>query len=214
MKKLLLAGALAMVGLFSAQDKGLQGTWFATAQVGYEQTSNGAALGGGKSTNTTILPIVGYFVAPTTAVGVAVGNVNIKAETASGVTAANTSLLVVEPLVRKYYNVAGNLFFFGQLAAPIISGKEKESDLKVNSFSLAGSAGFDYIFSKHVTVEFSYRMIDYTHTTLKPVSGEKTTMDSFNVAGVANTNTQYTSLLGASRTNILTPFSFGFKFIF
>ena len=116
--------------------------------------------------------------------------------------------------MRKYYNVAGKLFFFGQLAAPIITGKEKESNTKVNSFSLAGSAGFDYIFSKHVTVEFSYRMIDYTHTTLKPESGEKTTMNSFNVAGVANTNTQYTSLLGASPTNILTPFSFGFKFIF
>ena len=213
MKKLLLAGALAIAGMFSAQDKGLQGTWFATAQIGYEQTK-GALLNGGKSTNTTILPIVGYFVAPTTAVGVDVGNVNIKAEDASGNTAANTNLLVVQPLVRKYYNVAGKLFFFGQLAAPIITGKEKESNTKVNSFSLAGSAGFDYIFSKHVTVEFSYRMIDYTHTTLKPESGEKTTMNSFNVAGVANTNTQYTSLLGASPTNILTPFSFGFKFIF
>ena len=105
MKKLLLAGALAIVGMFSAQDKGLQGTWFATAQIGYEQTK-GALLNGGKSTNTTILPIVGYFVAPTTAVGVAVGNVNIKAEDASGNTAANTNLLVVQPLVRKYYNVA------------------------------------------------------------------------------------------------------------
>ena len=210
MKKILLAALIFAGFAANAQEnKGLQGAWFATSQFGYQQTKTADV----KQTNMSVIPIVGTFVTPSVAVGAGVGYINIKDEDNAG-TNANYGLVVVEPLARKYWNIAGNFYFFGQLATPIITGKEKESNTKVNSFSLAGSAGFDYIFSKHVTVEFSYRMIDYTHTTLKPESGEKTTMNSFNVAGVANTNTQYTSLLGASPTNILTPFSFGFKFIF
>ena len=65
-----------------------------------------------------------------------VGIMNIKSETGS-VTNANTNLVVVEPLVRKYWNIAGNFYFFGQLATPIITGKEKEADTKVTQFGVA-----------------------------------------------------------------------------
>lgn len=65
-----------------------------------------------------VLPIVGTFVTPSVAVGAGIGMINIKSENSGG-TAANTNLIVAEPLVRKYWNVAGNLYFFGQLAAQL-----------------------------------------------------------------------------------------------
>lgn len=219
MKKLLLAGALAMVGLFSAQDKGLQGTWFVTSQVGYQQTENGK---GGKMTNTTILPIVGTFVAPTTAVGVAFGNIGVKSENtvASGVT-LKTNLLVVEPLVRKYWGVSGGLFFFGQLAAPIINGKAKFTgaplgDVKVSQFGLAMSGGFDYVMTKHFTVEFSYNLANLSFTTIKNYPGTtgdiKTT--DFSLAHVATVAPEYNTYVFGGNGNAVTPLSFGFKFLF
>ena len=116
MKKIIVLTVLASLGFMaSAQNKGLQGTWFATSQFGYQQSKSGNV----KSTNFTILPIVGNFVNPSVAVGLAFGYVNIKAETGSTVN-ANSGLVVVQPLVRKYWNVNGGLFFFGQLAVPVI----------------------------------------------------------------------------------------------
>lgn len=213
MKKLLLAGALAMVGLFSAQDKGLQGTWFASCQVGYQQTENGL---GGKATNTTVLPIVGTFVAPTTAVGIAVGNIGVKSDNAIGTTDLNTNLLVIEPLVRKYWNINGGLFFFGQLAAPIITGKEKTADIKVSQFGLAMSGGFDYVMTKHFTVEFSYNLANLSFTTIKNYPGTtgdiKTT--DFSLAHIATVAPEYNSKVFGANGNAVTPLSFGFKFLF
>ncbi|MNQ63588.1 hypothetical protein D3C85_779740 [compost metagenome] len=118
--------------------------------------------------------------------------------------------MVIEPLARKYWNVAGSLYFFGQLAAPIITGKEKESDLKVNQVGLALSGGFDYFVTKSFSVEFSYDLANFTSTTLDPKVGEKTTVTNFGLAHVANVDSAY--LVG--NPNLTTPLSFGFKFIF
>lgn len=206
MKKLLLAGALAIVGLFSAQDKGLQGTWFASCQVGYQQTK----LGSAKTTNTTVLPIVGTFVAPTTAVGVAVGNISVKNDT------QKTNLLVVEPLVRKYWNVSGGLFFFGQLAAPIINGKIKDTDVKISQYGLAMSGGFDYVMTKHFTVEFSYNLANLSHTKVTNFGGAGKDLETtdFSLAHIASVDSAYNSALGGAMNNAVTPLSFGFKFLF
>ncbi|HLP65133.1 outer membrane beta-barrel protein [Flavobacterium sp.] len=213
MKKLFLLAGIALLSLnANAQDKeskGLQGAWWATCQVGYDQTKTGDD----KSTNTTILPIVGYFVSPSVTVGAAVGTVNIKNETA-GTTNAKTNLLVVEPLVRKYWNVAGNFYFFGQLGAPIISGKEKESDLKVNQFGLSMSGGIDYFVTKNFSVEFSYNLANFSTTTLKPATGDKTTITDFSLAHVANVESTYNGALGGSMPTLTSPLAFGFKFIF
>lgn len=210
MKKLLLIGALAFAVFFNAQEKeGLKGTWFATAQVGYQQTKTDDV----KSSVTTILPIVGYFVAPTTAVGVAVGNIGTKA-TVSGTEVAKANLFVLEPLVRKYYNVSGGLFFFGQLAAPIITGKEKISELKANQFGLTMSGGLDYVIGKHFTVEFSYNLANLSTTTIKAKDGTKTTVTDFSSAHVATPDTSTIAALGGSGGNLISPLSFGFKFLF
>ena len=213
MKNFLLLAGIALFGLsVNAQEKeskGLQGAWFATSQVGYQQTKTGDT----KSTNLMVLPIVGCFISPSVAVGAGVGYMNIKSET-GGTTSANTGLIVIEPLVRKYYNVAGNLYFFGQLAAPIMSGKEKESEMKVTQYGLAVSGGFDFFVTKHFSVEFSYDLANITSTTLDPKTGDSTTITNFSLAHVASADPFYIDALGGSMPNLTTPLSFGFKFVF
>jgi len=210
MRKIIAVAICAgMIMTAQAQKQGLQGTWFVTSQVGYQQTKTGDV----KSTNMTILPIIGTFVKPTVAVGAAVGYMNIKSEDNTG-TLANTGLVAIEPLVRKYWGISGGLYFFGQLAAPIITGKEKESDLKVSQFGLSASGGMDMILGKHFSVEFSYNMANLTFTTITPKTGDKTTITDFSLAHVANVDPVYNAALGGSNPTLTTPLSFGFKFLF
>lgn len=213
MKKLFLLAGIALMSInVNAQekeDKGLEGAWFATSQFGYTQTKSGDV----KSTNITVLPIVGTFITPSVAVGAGVGMMNIKAEDGTG-TLANSSLFVVEPLVRKYWNVAGNLYFFGQIATPIISGKEKEADTKITQFGVAASGGFDFFVTKNFSVEFSYNLANFSSTTIDPKVGEKTTITDFSLAHVANVESTYNGVLGGSNPTLTTPLSFGFKFVF
>jgi opacity protein-like surface antigen len=211
MRKLVVLAGIALL-TFNAnaqEEKGLKGAWFATSQFGYQQTKTADA----KQTNLTVVPIVGTFVSPSVAVGAGIGMINIKNEDAGGIN-ADTGLLVVEPLVRKYWNIAGNFYFFGQLASPIISGVEKESNLKVTQFGLSMSGGFDFFVTKNFSVEFSYDLANFTQTTLKPDAGVKTTVTNFSLAHVANTEPVYIDTLGGSLPNLTTPLSFGFKFIF
>jgi len=197
------------MGLTANAQDGLKGAWFATSQFGYTQTKTGDV----KGTNLTVLPIVGTFVTPSVAVGAGVGMVNIKAENATG-TVAKTSLLVAEPLVRKYWNVAGKMYFFGQLAAPIITGKESESELKVSQFGLAMSSGLDFFVTKNFSVEFSYNLANFSSTTLTPKTGDKTTITDFSLAHVASVDPTYNAALGGSNPTLTSPLSFGFKFVF
>lgn len=212
MKKILTLVSIAFIGLTAkAQEtnQGLKGTWFATSQFGYQQTKTGDV----KNTNLSVLPIVGTFVTPSVAVGAGFGIINIKADAKAG-TVAKTDLLVIQPLARKYWNVVGSLYFFGQVAAPIITGKEKESDLKISQYGLSVSGGFDYFISKNFSVEFSYDLANFTSTTLDPKNGEKTTVTNFGLAHVANVDPFYNTALAGSRPNLTSPLSFGFKFLF
>lgn len=212
MKKILTFVSIAFIGLTAkAQDsnQGLKGAWFATSQFGYQQTKTADV----KNTSLSVLPIVGTFVTPSVAVGAGIGYINIKADSDAG-TAAKTDLIVIEPLARKYWNVAGSLYFFGQLALPVITGKEKESELKVTQVGLALSGGFDYFVTKNFSVEFSYDLANFTSTTLDPKTGEKTTVTNFGLAHVANVDSYYNTALKGSAPNLTSPLSFGFKFIF
>ena len=208
MKKILTLVSIAFIGLTAkAQDsnQGLKGAWFATSQFGYQQTKTADV----KNTNLSIIPIVGTFVTPTVAVGAGLGYISMKSDSKEG-TAAKTDLIVIEPLARKYWNVAGSLYFFGQAALPVITGKEKESDTKINQFGLSVSGGFDYFVTKNFSVEFSYDLVNFTSTTIDPKSGAKTTVTNFGLAHMANVDSAY--LVGGS--NLTTPLAIGFKFIF
>ena len=212
MKKIVMLVGVVIMGLTAkAQDstQGLKGAWFATSQFGYQQTKTADE----KNTTLSVLPIVGTFVTPSIAVGAGVGFINIKADSDAG-TAAKTNLFVAQPLVRKYWNVAGSLYFFGQLAVPIITGKEKESELKVNQVGLSLSGGFDYFVTKNFSVEFSYDLANFTSTTLDPKTGDKTTVTNFGLAHVANVDPFYNTALAGSNPNLTSPVSVGFKFVF
>ncbi|MEO8532732.1 MAG: outer membrane beta-barrel protein [Flavobacterium sp.] len=212
MKKIVALVSIVFIGLAAkAQetDQGLKGAWFATSQFGYQQTKTGDV----KNTSLSVMPIVGTFVTPSVAVGAGFGLINVKAESDKG-TASKTDLIVIQPLARKYWNVAGSLYFFGQLAVPVITGKEKQSELKVTQFGLSLSGGFDYFVTKNFSVEFSYDLANFTSTTLDPKNGEKTTVTNFGLAHVANVEPLYNDALGGSNPNLTSPLSFGFKFIF
>ncbi|KAF2507189.1 outer membrane beta-barrel protein [Flavobacterium zhairuonense] len=218
MKKIFTLVGIVFIGfVVQAQDsgQGLKGAWFATSQFGYQQSKTGEV----KATNLSVLPIVGTFITPSVAVGAGIGYINIKSEGYDKVspdlkTLGNTDLIVIQPLARKYWNVAGSLYFFGQAAIPVITGKEKESNLKVNQVGLSVSGGFDYFVTKNFSVEFSYDLANFTSTTLKPENGEKTTVTNFGLAHVANVDSYYNTALGGSAPNLTTPISVGFKFIF
>lgn len=208
MKKILSLVGIVLIGLTAkAQDanQGLKGAWFATSQFGYQQTKTGED----KHTNLSVIPIVGTFVTPSVAIGAGLGYINMKSDLNSKTT-AKTDLIVIEPLARKYWNVAGSLYFFGQAALPVITGKEKESGTKINQFALSVSGGFDYFVTKSFSVEFSYDLANFTSTTIDPKEGEKTTVTNFGLAHMANVDSAY--LVGGS--SLTTPLSVGFKFIF
>jgi opacity protein-like surface antigen len=208
MKKIVTLISIVLIGLTAkAQDsaQGLKGAWFATSQFGYQQTKTADI----KNTNLSVLPIVGTFVTPSVAVGAAVGYINIKSDSNAG-TAAKTDLIVIEPLARKYWNVAGSLYFFGQAALPIITGKEKVNDTKISQVGVSVSGGFDYFVTKNFSVEFSYDLANFTSTTLDPKTGAKTTVTNFGLAHAANVDSAYL----AGSPNLTTPLSVGFKFLF
>lgn len=178
MKKLFVLAGIALLSLTAnAQEKkaGLEGTWWASGQVQFGSTKN---ANDSKTTNTTVLPIVGYFVAPTTTVGLGVGNIGSKFTPATG-DSSTSNTFVVKPLVRKYWNISGNLFFFGQAALPMTFGKDAQKT-KTTSVSLDFAPGFDYIVNKWMTVETSFSLVNIGTTTTTPEVGNKATSFGFN----------------------------------
>ncbi len=189
MKKLFLLAGIALMSLNgNAQEKtksGLQGTWWVAGQVSFSSDKTGDS----KSDSNMILPIVGYFVGPSTTVGIGVGNIASKTVNGTGVTTSDGNTFVVKPLVRKYWNIKGGFFFYGQAALPIMTGKTDSfdpitlvaSDVKSTSVSLEVSPGFDYVVNKWMTVETSFTILNVGSTTSTPNVGDKTTSFEFNV---------------------------------
>lgn len=163
MKKLLFIVAVLVASQINAQ--GLKGTWFATANLSFD--TDGAEVA---TKHTTILPIVGTFVTDNVAVGVGVGLLSTKVGEDDAV---NTT--VIEPLVRKYWNVSGSLFFFGQAAVPVILNDG------VSNFGATLTPGLDYVVGKHVTVEFSHTVASLSFNSED--GGDTATAFSFNGMG-------------------------------
>ena len=203
MKKLILT-CLVVAGLVTtANAQGLKGKWYATAQVGYSETKQGDD----KTSYFNVLPIVGTFISPDVTVGVAFGYLYNKFDSDTKVNA-----WAVEPLARKYWNIAGPLYFFGQLAVPMAWGKVKDTDIKVSQYGLAAAAGFDMVVWKRVSLEFSYNIANLSITTVKGL-GDKVTTTNFQLAHVANLQGGNAVPLGlGEQSGILTPISVGIKF--
>ncbi|MDL2303327.1 hypothetical protein LJC28_02915 [Dysgonomonas sp. OttesenSCG-928-D17] len=145
MKKMILVVVLATVCLFANAQDGLKGTWFAGGEISYSDVSD--------VKSTMVLPIAGTFVSPDVAVGLGVGYMSVKE---NGVT---DDAFVVKPLVRKYWNITGPLYLFGQAAAPMIFGDNTQLGLQL-------SPGLDFVVTSWMTIETSFTIfgvnyIDY-----------------------------------------------------
>jgi len=179
-KKLFLAAGVLMLGLTAqaqekVADKGLQGTWWVAGQVSFSSEKTGDA----KTDSNMILPIVGVFVAPSVTVGLGVGNIASSTDNNLGVTTSDKSTFVVKPLVRKYWNIKGGFFFYGQAAVPVMFGKEKVADSKTMSVNLELAPGFDYVINKWMTVETSFSILNVGYSSSTPNVGDKTTKFGF-----------------------------------
>ena len=206
MKKLILT-CLVVAGLVTtANAQGLKGKWYATAQVGYSDTK----VGGAKDSYFNVLPIVGTFISPDVTVGLAFGWLQDQHKAPVydeltgdylGTPKTTINVFAVEPLARKYWNIAGSFFFFGQFAVPMAWGKVKDTDTKISQYGAAASAGIDMVVWKRVSLEFSYNIANFSYT---KIGDQKTT--NFQLAHVANDN------LGFEQGGLLTPISVGIKF--
>lgn len=201
MKKLLLAGAVALFGLSNAQIA--KGTTYLSGSVGYSQKESDN--GNYKKENFNVLPTVGYFVGTNLAVGLGIGYQTEKTTTTTtttllGSTTVNEGIIkkpafVVAPFVRKYWNLSEKLFVFGQLAVPMQFGK---TEVESNSVTTAGNTtvrnststeakyteigvtvkpGLDYFLNKNWSIEATIGEFGYSN--FKPKDGDATNNYNF-----------------------------------
>ncbi len=163
MKKLILAGAITLFGLSSAQIK--TGTVYVSGQLSYSKEEN-------KNINTTIkdfkiIPTVGVFVAKNLAVGTGLGFTNKKEEDNEVYSGGSfttfvdytgeKNAVVVAPFVRKYWTLSDNLYIFGQLEIPMEFGKINQDALVTYVDEMYG-----YIDHQMLSVETKYTSIGVT----------------------------------------------------
>lgn len=196
MKKLVLAGAIALFGLSNAQIA--KGTAYISGQVGYSQEENNND--DSKVESFKVIPTVGYFVGTNLAVGLGVGYKNDKTTTSTTASFGNSTVVterigtqsafVVAPFVRKYWTLAEKLYIFGQLEVPMEFGNEK---VELNSTANVGGAttttststkanytsigvnikpGLDYFLNKNWSIEATIGEFGY-NTSKFDVDGAK-----------------------------------------
>ncbi|CAH0177892.1 outer membrane beta-barrel protein [Chryseobacterium sp. WG14] len=196
MKKILLAGAVALFGLSNAQIA--KGTAYLSGQVGYSQNENNNT--DTKVESYKVLPTVGYFVDTNLAVGLGLGYQNDNTKTVSTIGATTVdaketvSGFVVAPFVRKYWTVGEKLYIFGQLEVPMVFGQNKDeatstttvggtttssSTSTKNNFTSIGvnvKPGLDYFLNKNWSIEATIGEFGY-NTSKVDVDGAKRVND-------------------------------------
>jgi len=195
MKKVLLAGAIALFGLSNAQIS--KGTTYLSGSVGYSQEER--ENGNIKQENFNVLPTVGYFVGTNVAIGVGIGYQTEKTTTTSTTVLANTTAtaknevkrpaFVASPFVRKYWTLGDKLYIFGQLAVPMEFGKTEtensttltntngttgtsstSTEAKYTKIGVTVKPGLDYFLNKNWSIEATIGEFGYSNT--KPKDGE------------------------------------------
>lgn len=201
MKKVLLAGAIALFGLSNAQIA--KGTAYLSGSVGYSQEETNS--GNNKTENFNVIPTFGYFVGTNLAVGLGVGyqtqkETNIATTQLPGATIVSTNevkepAFVVAPFVRKYWNLSDKLYIFGQLAVPMQFGKTEidntsvttagssttttttSSEAKYTQVGVTVKPGLDYFLNKNWSIEATIGEFGYNN--YKPKDGEATNNYNF-----------------------------------
>ncbi|GAA5101374.1 hypothetical protein GCM10023210_41030 [Chryseobacterium ginsengisoli] len=202
MKKVLLAGAIALFGLSNAQIA--KGTAYLSGSVGYSQQESDN--GNYKKENFNVLPTVGYFVGTNLAVGLGIGYQTEKVTEITnttvfpGATAVSTSEIkkpafVVAPFVRKYWTLGDKLYIFGQLAVPMQFGKTEteattvvtsgsttttnstSTEAKYTQIGVTVKPGLDYFLNKNWSIEATIGEFGYNN--YKPKDGDATNNYNF-----------------------------------
>lgn len=197
MKKILLAGAVALFGLSNAQIA--KGTTYLSGSVGYsqEETNNG----NDKKENFNVLPTVGYFVNTNLAIGLGVGyqtEKNTLTRTMGNTVSESVTkqpAFVVAPFVRKYWTLSDKLYFFGQLAVPMQFGKTEtetnsvttvgntvvtnstSTEAKYTKIGVTVKPGLDYFLNKNWSIEATIGEFGYSN--YKPKDGDATNNYNF-----------------------------------
>lgn len=171
MKKLLLIGAFIFACLSVSAQDGLKGVWFAGGAFSFQSLDDDAG------DTYSVTPLLGKFVSPSVAIGGAVGYTHFKV----GEAKANT--ISVMPLARKYWNISGKLYFFGQAALPISFSNQKDV---ADGFGIGVtlSPGFDLIVTDWLTVEASYTLASATYSKISPDQGDSSSTWSINGNGI------------------------------
>lgn len=153
MKKLFFILTLALVSFgLSAQD-GLKGTWFVGGELSYKKT--------GDLKDMMLLPIAGTFITPDVAIGAGIGYLSSESMVGNGSELAKvkTDAFVFKPLARKYWNITGPVYLFGQVAAPMIFGDDTIIGLEL-------SPGIDFVVTSWMTIETSFSIFAFNYTKL------------------------------------------------
>lgn len=183
MRKTVLILTMALISISLSAQEGLKGIWFAGGQIEFSSSkdkSTGVEL---KTNNTTVLPIIGGFISPSVAIGTGIGYMGGKTK-ADGVQDSKSDSFVLKPLARKYWNITGGLYFFGQISLPMIFGKieGENSDSKINTtdISLEIAPGFDYVVNSWLTIETSFTILNMGYNKQKPKGGDSSSNFGFN----------------------------------
>lgn len=195
MKKLLLAGAVALFGLSGAQIK--TGTLYLSGQAGFSQEKNNNTEI--KNQDFSVIPTMGIFIAPNVAVGAGIGYSGnrreyvdfiaspISSESKRYRSVVKMNAFTAAPFIRKYWMLSDNLYFFGHLEVPIQIGKRtldtqleyvsytygyyySESislEQKYTSFGVNVKPGVDYFISKNWTIEAAIGEFGYNNMKIK-----------------------------------------------
>ncbi|MCY4781062.1 porin family protein [Sphingobacterium sp. UT-1RO-CII-1] len=171
MKNIFLSiAALLVLGTTTVSAQGFKGKWFILGEASYGTKSDGDIK------NYSILPVVGTFVAPTTAVGLGIGYLGSKNETDATLT-LKEGTFIVQPLARKYWAVTDNFLIFGQAAVPLAFGKNTteptngtKTETKYTGYGFEISPGIDYFLSKNFSIEASFGIASWS--SVKPKGGD------------------------------------------
>ena len=172
MKRIFLA-VIALVAFTANAQDGFKGKWFVMGQAGFSTTKEPKTDVSPKitTTNYSILPAVGHFIAPTTAVGLAVGYIGESTKIEGVDEKFSGGSFVLQPLARKYWGVTDNFLLFGEASVPLSfykAGEAKSSSVGVNL-----GVGVDYFLTSNWSVEAKLGVIGFDST--KPKGGDATT---------------------------------------
>jgi len=165
MKKLILAITVLAFGANLQAQEGLQGRSFIMGQAGYSQSYisyKSDVVKESKQQNYSVLPGYGYFISPSVAIGGALGYIGSTSGTGELKTTSNE--FIIKPMARKYWNVANNLYIFGEASIPVAFGSEKVGNEKLDytKYGVEIKPGIDYFLSKNWSLEASVGLLSWS----------------------------------------------------